>query len=171
MTAGWKILIALLLCAAAFAGGHHMGYGSGVAKVTAKWQAEKLERAAIAQAATDENRRIEQRRQSLAMEAVNAAKKREQDLRRDADGARGERDGLRDELAASRGELSRASCEAVRNRAAALTDVFDQCVGRYQGLAEKAGRHASDALMFSQAWPADQPPQPQGAIHGKEASN
>lgn len=109
-------------------------------------------------AANAESRRIEQRRQSIVIEATNAQAKRETTLRSQAAGARTERDGLRDDLAAAQRDLPSASCEAVRKRADALSSVFDQCAERYTGLAEKAGRHASDALTLDQAWPTDAGP-------------
>jgi hypothetical protein len=60
---------------------------------------------------------------------------------------------LRRELAQSRAKLSIASSESLRKRVAALEDVFEQCSERYTELAEKADRHASDALTLEQAWP------------------
>lgn len=100
-----------------------------------------------------ENRRIEQRRQSMVMEANNARTKREENLRRDAAGVRTELAGLRDDLAQSAANLPGATCDAVRKRVTAAENVFEQCAGRYSGLAETAGRHASDSLMYQEAWP------------------
>lgn len=103
--------------------------------------------------ANAENRRLEQRRQSMVMEANNARTKREETLRRDAAGVRTELAGLRDDLAQSAANLPGATCDAVRKRVTAAENVFEQCAGRYSGLAETAGRHASDSLMYQEAWP------------------
>ncbi len=103
--------------------------------------------------ANAENRRLEQRRQSMVMEATNARNKREETLRRDAAGVRTELAGLRDDLAQSAGNLPGATCDAVRKRVTATENVFEQCAGRYSSLAETAGRHASDSLMLQHAWP------------------
>jgi len=86
-------------------------------------------------------------------DAIKAANIRSQRNRVDAGLARSELDGLRRDLANSRANLSSASIGSLRKRIAALEDVFEQCSGRYSGVAEKADGHASDALMFEQAWP------------------
>jgi hypothetical protein len=85
--------------------------------------------------------------------AIHDAAQREKTLRAAARAAGNERDGLRRELAQSRAKLSIASSESLRKRVAALEDVFEQCSERYTELAEKADRHASDALTLEQAWP------------------
>lgn len=103
--------------------------------------------------ATEAARTREQQLQATATKAQNDARTRETKLAADARNLRLERDGLRNDLAASQRELPSASCESVRRRAAAVTDVFDQCAGAIESLAGKADRHASDALMFEQAWP------------------
>lgn len=71
-----------------------------------------------------------------------------------AAGARAERDSLRDELAAARAGLPTASCASVREHAAALNTVFDQCAGALEDLAGKAQGHAADALTLREAWPS-----------------
>lgn len=62
-------------------------------------------------------------------------------------------DSLQRDLDATRARLSTAACEAVRARAATLDRVFGECKARYGAMAERAAGHASDALMFDQAWP------------------
>lgn len=167
MSTGWKLLMALVLLAALVGGAGMAGYQRGSADKNAEWTADKLRLEREGREADRENRRIEQARQNRVLEANHAAIQREVLLRAAADGARGERDRLHDDLSAARAELPRASCEAVRQRAAALSDVFDQCAGALEGLAAKAGRHASDALKFEQAWPVDEVAR-KGADHGKE---
>lgn len=87
-------------------------------------------------------------------DATNEANKREQTLRADVARVSAERNGLRDDLTASRAAIAGASVQTLRARVAALTDVFEQCTERYSDVAEKADRHAADALMFDKAWPA-----------------
>jgi hypothetical protein len=98
-------------------------------------------------------REVERAMTTKLLEAQRAAQTREIALRRDIDAARRESDGLRDELAKSRTELSYASESSVRQRAAALTELFAQCSRTVEDLAAKADRHASDALMLLNAWP------------------
>ena len=86
-------------------------------------------------------------------EALHEANERAIQAKADAERLRATNGGLRNELAVARGQLSSASCDSVRNRTAALTDVFEQCASRYSDLAGKADGHASDALMFEKAWP------------------
>lgn len=62
-------------------------------------------------------------------------------------------DSLRDQLATARAGLPQATCEAARNYAATLSDVFGQCTERLTELAAKADGHASDAKTLDQAWP------------------
>ena len=114
---------------------------------------EKTKHAESVAEAEKTARLVEQTMTAKLQEAQRAAQTREISLRRDIDAARRESDGLRGELAKSRTELSYASESSVRQRAAALTDVFDQCARTVEDLAAKADRHASDALMLLNAWP------------------
>lgn len=61
--------------------------------------------------------------------------------------------GLRDELTDQRGKLSTASIVAVRQYAATANTVFGECSAAYERLAAEASGHASDSLMYQQAWP------------------
>jgi len=96
----------------------------------------------------------ERNRHAQLAEADRAARTREAGLRRDADAARTELDRLRDASGAAVG-MSGESHGACLDRVAAFRDVFDQCAARYGGLAEKAGRHASDVKTLIDAWPSD----------------
>lgn len=60
---------------------------------------------------------------------------------------------LRDQLATARAGLPQATCEAARNYAATLSDVFGQCTERLTELAAKADGHASDAKTLAESWP------------------
>lgn len=62
-------------------------------------------------------------------------------------------DSLRDQLTTARAGLPQSTCEAARNYAATLGDVFGSCTARLTELAEKADGHASDAKTLEQAWP------------------
>lgn len=86
-------------------------------------------------------------------EAIKQANERAQTNARAAAGARAERDRLREQLSSTGLALSSASCDSIRNYAAALSDVFGECSEELVSLAEKADGHASDALMFERAWP------------------
>jgi hypothetical protein len=70
--------------------------------------------------------------------------------------ARRERDGLRDDLAASRVAIANASIGSLREHAAALTTVFEQCAGQLEEMARIADGHATDTVMLLDAWPRTQ---------------
>jgi len=71
--------------------------------------------------------------------------------------ARRERDGLRDDLAASRVAIANASIGSLRQHAAALTTVFEQCAGQLEEMARVADGHATDTVMLLNAWPRSEP--------------
>ena len=148
----WRVWAAIAL-AAGLAFSHFTAYRSGKAVVRAEWTAEKLKQTEQLAAFNAESRRIEQRRQSLVTEALNAAKKREITAALDADRLRVERWGLRDDLAAARAQLSSASVGSLRQRITALDTVFEQCTVEVEGLAGSAQGIASDARLILDAWP------------------
>ena len=101
----------------------------------------------------EENRKITAAWQKQKDEALHEANERAIKAKADADRLRATNSGLRDELTASRGKLSGASCDSVRNYAATLSDVFEQCAGRYSDMAGKADGHSIDSLTLEKAWP------------------
>jgi hypothetical protein len=146
----WRVWAAIAL-AAGLAFTHFTAYRSGKAVVRAEWTAEKLKQTEQLAAFNAESRRIEQRRQSLVTEALNAAKKREITAALDADRLRVERWGLRDDLAAARAQLSSASVGSLRQRVAALDTVFEKCTVEVEGLAGSAQGIASDLRLILNA--------------------
>lgn len=88
-------------------------------------------------------------------EALNAATKRETKLRADADAARRTVDGLRGTLYDFRASLPGASTAALITRADTAAELFGACVNEYRSVAESADRHAADAVMLIEAWPAN----------------
>lgn len=132
---------------------HFTVYRSGKAVVRAEWTTEKLKQTEQLAAFNAESRRIEQRRQSLVTEALNAAKKREILAAAAARDLRTELDGLRDDLASARAQLSIASVTSLRQRITALDTVFEQCARRVEGLAGDAQGIASDTRLILDAWP------------------
>jgi uncharacterized protein (DUF2252 family) len=110
-----------------------------------------------AQTAKDERAaRIETAR--LAKQAEDAEKNganREQTIRTLATASGNANLGLRDTLATIRGGVPSATVDALGKSIATLSTVLAECSGRYQGLAEKADRHASDVKTLQEAWPKD----------------
>ncbi len=99
-----------------------------------------------------------------AMEKTQADQKRKDDALKEANlrsqknalaaaAANRTVDSLRDQLTTARAGLPQSTCEAARNYAATLSDVFGSCTARLTELAEKADGHASDAKTLEQAWP------------------
>ncbi len=148
----WRVWAAIAL-AAGLAFTHFTAYRSGKAVVRAEWTAEKLKQTEQLAAFNAESRRIEQRRQSLVTEALNAAKKREITAALDADRLRVERWSLRDDLDAARAQLSSASVASLRQRITALDSVFEQCTAELEGVAGNAQGLASDLRLILDAWP------------------
>lgn len=148
----WRVWAAVAL-AVVLAFTHFTAYRSGKAVVRAEWTAEKLKQTEQLAAFNAESRRIEQRRQSLVTEALNAAKKREIKIAADAGRARDESEWLRSDIAAIRADLPRLTRDAVNRYADAASVVFDQCQREYQDMAANADRFASDRQTLMDAWP------------------
>lgn len=87
-------------------------------------------------------------------EAHDAAAKRETKLRADAATARRTADGLRGTLDEFRASLPNAAPATVIARADSAAELLGACVSEYRGVAESADRHAADAVMLLDAWPA-----------------
>jgi len=123
------------------------------------WHRDSLEKANAEQILVNvrANAAASIRRADTVIEAQNAAKVRDRDLRIAVSLARDERDGLRLELAEAQRKLSGLSPEACINRAATLSDVLNQCAERYTGLAEKADRHVNDIKTINDSWPTAKP--------------
>lgn len=163
-----RILIAGALCFGLLAGGawayqHHKGQlmdqgrAQGAAQVQAQWDRAELDRAAAQKTQDAIDLALERERQAVATKAANEAKHREQGLRAAAAAARTESERLSGELAQANTRLATAPVEAVRLYAATANAVFDDCQRTYQELAAEADGHASDSLMFQQAWPGNRP--------------
>lgn len=154
---GWVKMAALAMAAAAVLGfiGYQVHHQREIGReeVRAEWNAEKLKQTEQLAAFNAENRRIEQRRNSMVMEALDAAKKREILAAAAARNLRTELDGLRDDLARADTQLSSASAASLRQRIKALNTVFEQCTREVEGLAGDAQGVASDARLMLDAWP------------------
>lgn len=119
----------------------------------ADWDADNAQKVLELAAFNEESRRIEQRRQSIATEAQNAAQSQIQLARKDAADTRLAAGGLRDDLAAARAQLASATDAARAKYSAAVDTVFTDCTRRYSEMAEAAQGHAIDSLMLQRAWP------------------
>lgn len=113
----------------------------------------KTTQAQAAERAQADARAAERRFNDQLAKALDDAATRENNLRRAAGAAAGERDGLRGQLAAIRAGLPDATPAAVADDANRLADVLGQCVGEYQALAADADRLASDRQTLIDAWP------------------
>lgn len=87
--------------------------------------------------------------------ALNDARKREADLRRNVAAARTESDGLRDAIYAFRAKLPNATTATVAVAADTAAELLGACAAEYRSVAESADRHASDAVMLIEAWPSN----------------
>ena len=85
--------------------------------------------------------------------ALNDARKREADLRRNVAAARTESDGLRDAIYAFRAKLPNATAATVAVAADTAAELLGACVSEYRGVAEAADRIASDRQTLIDAWP------------------
>lgn len=148
----------LLALAVVGAGLVALGWRFGAGSVQADWDKEKAIQAQAALNAEQLARAKEQSINRKFQEAQNAATKREQILKADADAARAAAGGLRNTIAALRRELSTATASACRQTADAALAVFGECSDTYQRVAEAADGHASDLRTLTDAWPDDDLP-------------
>lgn len=88
-------------------------------------------------------------------EAQNAAVEREKVLQATVFAAAAASDQLRDTIHKARGRMqsSNATCPALRLSGLAFSSVFEDCAGKYRGMAETADRHAADVRKLIDAWP------------------
>lgn len=135
--------------------GHQQSVGreEGRSEVQGKWDKEKTQQIKQLSDFNAENRRIEQRRQSIITEAINAAKQRETTNAIAAARLRAVNDSLRDDLATSRANLSSASVGSLRGRVTSLEAVLEQCTRANAEVAGDAAGLASDLQLMLQAWP------------------
>lgn len=117
-------------------------------------QATKAEHAAQSAKAQADARAQELAFNQRLQEAHDAAAKRETKLRADAATARRTADGLRGTLDEFRASLPNAAPATVIARADSAAELLGACVSEYRGVAESADRHAADAVMLLDAWPA-----------------
>lgn len=136
-----------------------MGLAGAAGWAANGWRLDAAHRADIAQrdaqlaAAKDLARLREQDWTTQRNQALENANSRDQIIRTLAAGSAGASLGLRDTLAAISRSVPDASVEALRHSTTALAAVLQNCQVEYRELAEKADRHASDALTLEQAWP------------------
>ena len=138
-------LVVLVALAALWVYGKHqrnLGYSDA--------QTEYTQRALIA---TQAARKRELNLQNQLQEAQNESLRNQIALTAAADRARSELDGLRGELASLGHRMSSATADALRQYARTANSVLSECAARYSELAQKADRHANDALMLQRAWP------------------
>ena len=86
-------------------------------------------------------------------EALNAARIRENTLRRDVAAAGAQSDGLREQAAEAARRLAAAPPAAALEYATAVNQLFADCSRSYQELAGKADSHAADVETLRDAWP------------------
>lgn len=86
-------------------------------------------------------------------DAIQAAAKREQDIKTTAAAATATVASLREQIASTGARMPAADLATARITAATLGQLFGDCAQRYTGLAEKADRHASDVKTLIESWP------------------
>lgn len=86
-------------------------------------------------------------------EALNAARTREDVLRRDARAARAESDSLRAQLSDAARRIADAPPATVAEYATAVGELLAVCSRERTLFAEKADGHASDVRTLIEAWP------------------
>lgn len=86
-------------------------------------------------------------------EAQNAATKRDKAKDQRIAALTTTSNGLRHTVSDLRGRLATASIDACRTTADAFATVFEECRGAYEEMGRAADGHASDSLMYQEAWP------------------
>ncbi len=146
-------LIIAGVVAVVLVGSHFTAYRGGKAVVRADWQKEKIEQLVKLSEFNAESRRLEQRRQSMVMEALYAAKSRETAARSLARSLSFTVVSLRDDLTKSRTLVPTATISSLRGRVETLSTVFEQCTKRVEELAGAAQGLSSDLQLMKEAWP------------------
>ena len=151
------VLAAMVAALVALSGWLYVGLGAANLKLADSRAEVAVLKVEIAEANT---KAAEQKAElaSQVLKAQNEAKKRENILRSGAAAAATESDGLRNDLASMRDQYDKLSRDAVIERAAAVGIVLADCTRKYQGMAETAGRHASDVRTLIDAWPKSPAP-------------
>lgn len=135
------------------AASHGFAYKSGRAAVRAQWDAEKALQLKQTLELQSQYRQKEQEHAQRLSDAQQAARKRENMLQSQLATLRVASDSLRDDLGTYRSQLPGASCDAVRNYSAALSDVFRECTGRLVDVASEADRAAGEIKLLRDSWP------------------
>ena len=120
--------------------------GIGEARIQALWDKERIESAALTEQRTNELQKekddallqTEIHRKALVALAASASKSS-----RVFDST----------LASNLATESKASRDALAQYTATLSAVLSDCQRAYTGMAKEADGHASDSLMYQQAWP------------------
>lgn len=95
------------------------------------------------------------------LEALNAARQQTAVAQRNERAARAESDSLREQAADAARRIADLAtpAAAVREYAAAVNGLFDQCQRDYQAMAVRAQGHADDVRTLIAAWPVVDPAQ------------
>ena len=141
--------------AAAFLAWAYQGarLGAELAEARAEATSDKLAVSTAQRAADARVRRAEQAINTKYQEALNAARDREAQLRRDLDQLRTVSDGLREQSADAARRLASAPPAAVLEYATAVNAVYDDCRAAYGDMAAAAAGHAADVQTLGAAWP------------------
>ena len=123
------------------------------ARYTAELAELRLEHADAVIKATSTLRAEQRAITKTYQEALNAARIRENTLRRDVAAAGAQSDSLREQAAEAARRLAAAPPAAVLEYATAVNQLFADCSRSYQELAGKADGHAADVRTLSDAWP------------------
>ena len=139
-----QLIIAALIAVAGF----------GAAYKIQDWRMDAKEKEHVEQILDAERRAAAKalRNQETVIAAQSEAARRSADLRRDAAGARAAADGLRSATDQTLRDAA-ASLDACTVRAAAISQLLNQCGSAYQELGTIADRHASDIKTLMDAWP------------------
>lgn len=132
---------------------HFAAYRSGKSSVRAQWDAAKVQQLVATQKAENDNRKIESKRAEASANAVAAATKKEAVLRSDGVAVAAELGRLRNTVSATGLRLPTQSASACVVAASTGNELLAECAAALTELAEKADRHANDAVMLLEAWP------------------
>jgi len=145
-------LVALLALLVSLVAGawffYQKGYKNATNELVAHYQAEKL---AAQQVAITRERQFQKDKD----DAINSAKRREMAAKAAAADLRSSLDGLRVQLETASRELSSHPERTNPEYVTTVSDLFQQCSKRLAEMAGAADGHASDSLMYQQAWPRE----------------
>jgi len=148
-----RIVIALLILVASSFGFYKYGSHQGAASKQAEWNESIIIQKQQQEESLSEFRRIENARNQGVINAQNAATSRIKVLEASNNTLRIQSGGLRGTITATTSITARGTPETCPKVLTTFGTILDELIQEAEGLARAADGHATDSLMYQEAWP------------------